>query len=74
MKSLTRIIGWLLFLGGSLLSIFGMADLAGLMALPIDFGFALTSKDDMVLWVITWLVAAVVGLMLAKPGGKREAH
>ena len=71
MRSALRIAGWLLFGAGAGLAMLGIADLAGLMALPIDFGITLASKNDRVLWVIAWLVAAVLGLALAQPRGKR---
>jgi hypothetical protein len=32
---------------------------------------ALTSKNDRVLWVVTWLLGMLAGLWLAKPVGNR---
>ena len=74
MKSLFRLIGWLLFAVSTAFTLMGMLALGGLMESPGGvLGVELASKNDRVLWVVVWLLGMLVGLWLAKPGGKREA-
>lgn len=74
MKSLIRVVGWLLFAVSTVFTLMGMLALGGMMQDPAALlGIELTSKNDRVLWVVVWLLGMLAGLWLAKPAGKREA-
>ena len=73
MNTLKRGVGWLLFVVGTVLTCFGMLALAGFAWTQVDlFGIALQTKNDRVVWVIGWLVAALVGLLMSGAGKKKE--
>lgn len=72
MKALVRTFGWLLFAVSTVFTLTGMLALGGLIDDPAGWlGMALTSKNDRVLWVVTWLLGMLAGLWLAKPVGNR---
>ncbi len=71
MNTLKRVTGWLLFGVGTVLVSLGMLALAGFAWAQIDlFGIELQTKNDRVVWVIGWLVAAMVGLLMSGAGKK----
>ena len=71
MNTLKRVTGWLLFGVGAVLTSLGMLALAGFGWAQIDlFGIELATKNDRVMWVIGWLVAAMVGLLMSGAGKK----
>ena len=75
MKSLIRILGWLLFAVSTAFTLMGMLALGGMMEDPAGFiGVQLASKNDRVLWMLVWLCGMLAGLWLAKPKGKRGAE
>ena len=68
-----RATGWVLFAMGAVFASIGMLSLAGLMSVQIDFfGVDLQTKNDRVAWVIGWLVAAMVGLLMSGAGKRRQ--
>jgi hypothetical protein len=72
-KSLIRIIGWLLFAVSTIFTLMGMLALGGLIPDPAALlGMSLAGKNDRVLWVVVWLLGMLAGLWLAKPAGKRS--
>ena len=74
MKSLIRVVGWLLFAASTVFTLMGMLALGDMIADPAALlGIELASKNDRVLWVVVWLLGMLAGLWLAKPGGKRRA-
>ena len=71
MNTLKRVAGWLLFGVGTVLTSVGMLALAGFGWAQTDlFGIELQTKNDRVVWVIGWLVAAMVGLLMSGAGKK----
>jgi len=73
-KSLIKIIGWLLFAISTIFTLMGMLALGGMISDPAALlGMELTSKNDRVFWVVVWLLGMLAGLWLAKPAGKRAA-
>ncbi len=71
MNTLKRVTGWLLFGVGTVLTCLGMLALAGFAWAQIHlFGIELQTKNDRVMWVIGWLIAAMVGLLLSGAGKK----
>lgn len=74
MKTLIRTGGWLLFGSSTLFTLLGMLALGGMISDPAALiGFELTTKNDRVLWVVTWLLGMLVGLWLARSPGKRAS-
>jgi hypothetical protein len=72
MKSLIRVVGWLLFAVSTVFTLMGMLALGGMMQNPAGLlGIELANKNDRVLWVVVWLLGMLAGLWLAKPKGKR---
>ncbi len=72
MKSLIRVVGWLLFAVSTVFTLMGMLALGGMMQNPAGLlGIELANKNDRVLWVVVWLMGMLAGLWLAKPAGKR---
>jgi len=73
-KSLIRVLGWLLFAVSTIFTLMGMLALAGMIYDPAALlGMELTGKNDRVLWVVVWLLGMLAGLWLAKPAGKQSA-
>lgn len=71
MNTLKRAAGWLLFGVGTVLTGLGMLALAGFAWAQIDvFGIELQTKNDRVVWVIAWLLAAMIGLLMSGAGKK----
>ena len=71
MNTFKRVTGWLLFGVGTVLTSLGMLALAGFAWAQIDlFGIGQQTKNDRVVWVIGWLVAAMVGLLMSSAGKK----
>ena len=71
MNTVKRVTGWLLFGVATVLTSLGMLALAGFAWAQIDlFGIELQTKNDRVVWVIGWLVAAMVGLLMSGAGKK----
>ena len=73
MSGPVRATGWMLFAMGAVFASLGILSLAGLMSVQIDFfGIDLQTKNDRVAWVIGWLVAALVGLLMSGAGSRAK--